>query len=223
MSVTAWLSEQRRSGVALLLTILVVVYLMLPIGPDLPWPDALVLTLLTYLLMYFLVTMVAFSRATEDQITDWAQRESRGTWLQRYVLGTAPGPGVSMLIAAATLPVALVWLPGNAESAFPTVARLSVGALLLISAWSLTLLSFSLTFMADNLVEDEKALDFPRGNPGWASYVYFAVAVMTTFGTTDVDVTSEEMRRTVTVNAVVAFVFNTVIVAASVAAISASR
>lgn len=43
---------------------------------------------------------------------------------------------------------------------------------------------------------------------------------MTTFGATDVSVTSPEMRKTVTVNAVIAFLFNTVIVAAVVSAIT---
>lgn len=43
---------------------------------------------------------------------------------------------------------------------------------------------------------------------------------MTTFGTTDVDVTSNVMRRTVTVDAVVAFVFNTVILAALVSVLA---
>lgn len=42
---------------------------------------------------------------------------------------------------------------------------------------------------------------------------------MTTFGTTDVTVTTREMRRTVAANAVIAFVFNTVTVASLVSAL----
>ena len=45
---------------------------------------------------------------------------------------------------------------------------------------------------------------------------------MTTFGTTDVTVLSREMRRTVTANAVIAFEFNTVTVAATVSALTSS-
>jgi uncharacterized membrane protein len=66
-------------------------------------------------------------------------------------------------------------------------------------------------FVADNLVEDEAALDSPGGETAaWAEYVYFALSVMTTFGTTDVTVMSREMCRTVAANAIIAFVFNMV-------------
>ncbi len=44
---------------------------------------------------------------------------------------------------------------------------------------------------------------------------------MTAFGTTDVDVTSREMRRTVSANAIIAFVFSTVTVASLVGALDA--
>lgn len=45
-----------------------------------------------------------------------------------------------------------------------------------------------------------------------------ALAVMTPFGTTDVNVTSRDMRRTVAANSVVASVFDTVMVACLITA-----
>lgn len=42
----------------------------------------------------------------------------------------------------------------------------------------------------------------------WVDYVYFAVSVRTTFGATDVAVVSRAVRRAVTANAIIAFVFN---------------
>ncbi len=50
--------------------------------------------------------------------------------------------------------------------------------------------------------------------------MYFALSVMTTLGTTDVMVTSHEMRRTVAANSVIAFVFNTITVAGLVSALN---
>ncbi|MGW2229949.1 DUF1345 domain-containing protein [Streptomyces formicae] len=80
--------------------------------------------------------------------------------------------------------------------------------------------AFAVTFQADNLVENEQALDFPGDEaPGWADHVYFALAAMTTFGATDVNVTTRAMRRTVAANSVIAFVFNTVTVASLVSAL----
>lgn len=87
-------------------------------------------------------------------------------------------------------------------------------------AWICAAVSFAVAFQADDLVEREKALEFPGGETAtWVDYVHFAISVVTTFGTTDVTVMSRETRRTVTVNACIAFVFNTVTVASLVSAL----
>lgn len=218
---TAWLAERTRTATSAAVGVAAAVVFALVLPDARSASDVFVVGVIGYLAAYLAVTAVAFSVATDATIESWARRESRGTWVQRYILGTAPGPGVAVIISTAMVPVALFWLPGKTGSEFPADLRLIVGALLLITSWISVLLAFSLTFLADNLVEDEKALDFPGDKPGWASYVYFSVGVMATFGATDVTVMSERMRITVTVNAIVAFVFNTVIVAAAVAAITA--
>ena len=56
--------------------------------------------------------------------------------------------------------------------------------------------------------------------PQFLDYLYFAVSVATTFGTTDVNVTNRVLRRTVTGQAVLAFAFNTVILALVLAVLS---
>jgi uncharacterized membrane protein len=182
----------------------------------LPDTDLAVLVLLVYLITYLIVTTVAFSSASPEEIRDWADREARGTVLQRYVLGTAPGPGVSLSISSVALAVAIVWMPGHVGGSFPTSVRIAVGVALVVVAWACVLVSFALTFLADNVVEDGRGLAFPGDRPGWSAYVYFAISVMTTFGTTDVEVRTDEMRRTVAGNAVIAFVFNTVTLASVV-------
>ncbi|MFC9592134.1 DUF1345 domain-containing protein [Streptomyces sp. NPDC056944] len=217
-----WLSERRRStvsgcvaaGAAALVLVL-----------DRSWAevsgaDVCVLLLLTYLFPYLMLTTVAFATASPERVRAWARRETRGTVLQRYVYGTAPGPGVSIFISAAALVVAVVWRPGHIGSSFEPAARASVALVMVVLAWVCVAVSFAVAFQADNLVEDERALEFPGEEPPiWADYVYFAFAVMTTFGTTDVNVTSRELRRTVTANSAIAFVFNTVTVASLVSAL----
>ncbi|MFF8375818.1 DUF1345 domain-containing protein [Streptomyces sp. NPDC015661] len=217
-----WLSERRRSAVA---GVIAAGTAALLLGADSSWAqisgaDVCVLLLLAYLLPYLLITVIAFSTASPDRVGTWARRETRGTVLQRYVYGTAPGPGVSIFISGAALVVAVVWRPGHIGSAYEPGARAAVALVLVGLAWICVAVSFAVAFQADNLVEDGRALDFPgEGDPLWADYVYFALSVMTTFGTTDVDVTSREMRRTVTANAIIAFVFNTVTVASLVSAL----
>ncbi|MFD8271230.1 hypothetical protein [Streptomyces flaveolus] len=65
--------------------------------------DLSVLLLLAYLFPYLVITTVTFSTASPERVRTWARRSTRGTLLQRYVFGTAPGPGVSLFIAVAAL------------------------------------------------------------------------------------------------------------------------
>ncbi|MER5479405.1 DUF1345 domain-containing protein [Streptomyces sp. NPDC002734] len=214
-----WLSERRRDlmsggvalGAAVVLLLLDRRHGLISVG------DTGVLVLFSYLLPYLILTVSAFATAPPERLRTWAGREARGTMLQRYVYGTAPGPGGSIFIAVAALLVAVVWLPGYLGSAFPVAPRVVTALALVVVAWLCVLFSFAVTFQADNLMEGERALLFAgEESATWADYVYFALAVMTTFGTTDVTVTSREMRRTVAANAAIAFVFNTVTVASLV-------
>lgn len=131
-----------------------------------------------------------------------------------------PGRG-SLFIAAGALVVAVVWYPGHVGSALSSAARGGTALVLVVVAWISVVVAFAVAFHADDLVEDGQALEFPGGQePVWGDYVYFALSVMTTFGTTDVTVLSREMRRTVAANAVIAFVFNTITVASVVSALN---
>lgn len=217
----SWLSERTRSATSAAAATMLGAALVIA-AASVSITDGCVLVLLGYLSCYLAVTTVTFSTATPERIRAWAEREDRGTFLQRYVYGTAPGPGVSLFVAGGALAVAVFWLPVDEGSAFPQGVRVAITFALVAVAWACAAISFAVAFHADDLVGDQHALDFPeQPDPGWSDYVYFAVAVMSTFGTTDVTVTSAAMRRTVTVNAIVAFVFNTVIVATLVSALSA--
>jgi len=183
--------------------------------------DGSVVVLLAYMSSYLIATVVAFTSADSPAVHRWAAREVRGTFMQRYVLGTAPGPGVSLFFAVAALIVAMVWLPGHGGGTLPAGTRVGIALALIVVAWSSVAVSYGVTFYADNIVEGGQGLEFPGECPGeWSDYMYFALSVMTTFGTTDVNVTSRTIRRTVSANAVIAFVFNTVTVATSVSALA---
>ncbi|MFH8347652.1 DUF1345 domain-containing protein [Streptomyces sp. NPDC018045] len=222
-SVHRWLSEGRRTAVGLAIAVCAAVILPHDSVVRISAMDVGVLVLFAYLLPYLAITLTAFMVTPPERIRSWAHREARGTFMQRYILGTAPGPGVSLFIAAAALVVAVVWLPGHISTSFSALPRTLMALTLVVIAWICVVVAFAVTFQADNLVENEQALDFPGPGgqpPAWADYVYFALSAMTTFGTTDVNVTSREMRRTVAANTVIAFVFNTVTVASLVSALS---
>ena len=65
--------------------------------------------------------------------------------------------------------------------------------------------------------EVEGGLEFPGGDePDGTAFVYFAYVIGMTAQTADTNVTSNAMRRLVTVHGVFSFFFNTIIVAAAV-------
>ena len=91
-------------------------------------------------------------------------------------------------------------------------------ATLVVTAW----VTVAVTYAADCARRHtaSPALDFP-GEPatGFADYLHFSLSVSTTFGSTDVTVTSASGRRVVLVHGLVAFVFNTVVLALLVSAL----
>ncbi|MFF4983848.1 DUF1345 domain-containing protein [Streptomyces sp. NPDC001046] len=104
---------------------------------------------------YLAITILAFATAT------------RGTLLQRCLYGTAPGPGISFLLASAALVVVVLWRPGHLGSAIDPTARALIALVLVVTAWICVAMSFAAAFQADNLVENERGLDFPgEDEPG---------------------------------------------------------
>ena len=79
----------------------------------------------------------------------------------------------------------------------------------------LSIVSYAMHYAQRDL--EEPALEFPgeRANT-FADYMYFSIAVATTFGATDVNITTPRMRHVVNLNTLLTFVYNTVIVASRV-------
>lgn len=81
-----------------------------------------------------------------------------------------------------------------------------------------------LTVTVVGLVPEDRVRDFPGDEePGWVNHLYLAVSVSATFGATDVSVRTRAMRRTVMSHAVLAFVFNSVIIVAAISLMLGSR
>ncbi|MEU6619099.1 DUF1345 domain-containing protein [Streptomyces parvus] len=217
-----WLSERWRFAVsASVSAVAVLLLVVLEVGWSPAVADVCVVGLLLYLLPYLFITVAAFAAASPESVLAWASRGGRGTVLQRYLYGTAPGPGSSFLIGSAALVVAVLWRPGHLGSSIAAEGRALTALSLVVLAWMCIAMSFAAAFQADNLVDGGRGLDFPgEDEPCWMDYVYFSFSVMTTFGTTDVTVTSQALRRTVMVHGVIAFVFNTVTLASLVSALS---
>ena len=119
-------------------------------------------------------------------------------------------------MAACAIPAVAVPTFGSMR----TPGMMTAGATLIVVVWLDVLLVQALAYGRHALTRG--GLDFPGAGPEHLSdLVYFSAAVQTTFGTTDVTVTDNSVRRLVTMHALLAFAYNTFVVAIMVSLVVA--
>ena len=165
---------------------------------------------------YVLLTLLAL-RSSVQRLRLWAHARSQPVgWMRRVFGGSSNlsqlpslAAGIGLLASAYVLPK--VDELGAEQSGLLTVAC----AVAVLGGWAVTHLSFALQYAFLYYRSDPAGgLDFP-GTPerGSAEFIYFAAAVGTTFGTTDVTVRRSDLRKAVVAHGLVAFVFNTAVLA----------
>ncbi len=100
-------------------------------------------------------------------------------------------------------------------------AHIVLAALTIASSWAFTQTMFALHYAHDYYVcaihGEHGGLDFPGGHPpDYGDFLYFASVIGTSGQTADVSFSSRKMRRTGTVHCVLAFFFNTTLVALTI-------
>ncbi len=100
-------------------------------------------------------------------------------------------------------------------------AHIALATLTIASSWAFTQLMFALHYAHDYYVSEMRGehggLDFPGGHaPDYGDFLYFACVIGTSGQTADVSFSSRKMRRTGTLHCVLAFFFNTTLVALTI-------
>jgi uncharacterized membrane protein len=100
-------------------------------------------------------------------------------------------------------------------------AHMALAALTLLSSWAFTQVMFALHYAHDYYAAEVRGnsggLDFPGGHaPDYGDFLYFACVIGTSGQTADISITSRTMRRTGLVHCVLAFFFNTTLVALTI-------
>lgn len=219
-----WLPETRRSYVALVVGLVMGAVAAAVLGSrgEAPGEHPEVLTLVvlvSYLLTYVLSTLLTFATTPSERYLPWAEASLPGNWLKHYVLGTHPGPGTSQGVSVIALVLGVFWYPrALTEGLLPTEVGVVLVGVMVVGAWSTIVLTYSIAYLMADARSGYRELAFPgrEGRGPWTDYLYFSAGVSTTFATSDVQVLGPRMRRTVTGHSVVAFGFNTVILAAVV-------
>jgi len=131
---------------------------------------------------------------------------------------------VLSVVAASAAVGAILWELGPVKNmeGFDKGAHIALVAGTVLSAWAFIHVAFALHYAgayydpkSDGAVA--AGLAFPDcSEPGWGEFAYQAFVVGCAFATADVNVTTSEMRRVVIGHSIVAFVFNTVILALTI-------
>jgi len=96
-----------------------------------------------------------------------------------------------------------------------------LAVLTILSSWAFTQTMFALHYAHDYYAAEARGnpcgLDFPGGHaPDYGDFLYFACVIGTSGQTADVSFTSRTMRRTGLVHCVLAFFFNTTLLALTI-------
>ena len=99
--------------------------------------------------------------------------------------------------------------------------HMALAALTIVSSWAFTQVMFALHYAHDYYASEIRGqpggLDFPGGHaPDYGDFLYFASVIGTSGQTADVSFTNRTMRRTGLVHCVLAFFFNTTLIALTI-------
>ncbi len=132
---------------------------------------------------------------------------------------------IAVLAAVASL-AAILWELGPVKDMKGYVKALHLGLVgaTVLSAWAFTHLMFALHYAAQYYFEDDSGDDGVRGGflfpdcakPGWGEFCYEAFTIGCACATADVNITSRGARVICLVQSIIAFFFNTIILALTI-------
>jgi uncharacterized membrane protein len=104
---------------------------------------------------------------------------------------------------------------------FTRYAHIALAAVTIASSWAFTQTMFALHYAHDFYASEVRGqhggLDFPGGHaPDYGDFLYFACVIGTSGQTADVSFSNRNMRRIGLVHCVLAFFFNTTLVALTI-------
>ncbi|MCW0002207.1 DUF1345 domain-containing protein [Pararhizobium sp. YC-54] len=148
-----------------------------------------------------------------------------GAYLKRNAAGTDEPAVIIFAVTLVTVGVSTVSLfqalnAGGTETVVELVVAFASVALGWLTIHTMAAMHYAHRYWSPEMGDDEgdgHSLDFPgTKEPGGYDFLYFAFVIGMTAQTSDIAITSTEMRKINLVHAVVSFFFNTVLVAAAV-------
>lgn len=164
--------------------------------------------------VYVLLTLWRFLPIKPEELRDRLERRDTEEVLTGQVMGLW-----TMVIFVAAIIFTIVGLRSNQSEDYALVAAFAA----VIASW-FAIHALYAEFYASQYysTEDESVFYFPddhgqKGAHGYLDFAYFALAIASTFGTTDVRIFGRAIRRSVLFHQILSFWFNVGIIAAVVA------
>jgi uncharacterized membrane protein len=197
--------------------VMVLVYLAIP--HDLRLATRALLAWNAGALLFIALVGWMAARATNEAMQAQAAAEDEKQWVLLAV-GT---------LAACAALAAIVWelVAVKDLAGFEKAAHIALTGITILSAWTFIHLLFALHYAHEyygdivdqtgNAIEDRKGLRFPdEREPTYGDFFYYSFVIGCACATADIETISSAMRRTTLAHGVVAFFFNTIILALTI-------
>ena len=184
-------------------------------------PDAFIHAAVTRALVGWNVAALLYLALALDMMF----RSSHARMRERALLEDEGSKAILVLVIAAALAcvgaiVAELSMVKGLQSTL-RFGHVGLAVLTIASSWAFTQTMFALHYAHDFYATATHGahggLDFPGSEPpDYGDFLYFALVIGTSAQTADVGISSRRMRRTVTVHCVLAFFFNTTLLALAI-------
>lgn len=178
--------------------------------------ESIVLAWLTFGGLYILESVITISRIPSKQIMSRAKDEDLGVWMQFIVL----------VMTCSTALIAIIFWNSDNNVHFSKHSTLHEVFFIASVTMAWMVLHLSFTFRYAHLYygdENEKyakhagGLDFPNdSNPDYFDFAYYSFTIGMTFQVSDVVIKSKGLRRLTLTHSLLAFFFNTILIAITI-------
>ena len=163
--------------------------------------------------LYLLMALWVISTSTHDNMRQRANRQDEG---QKTILLLTIGAVLASLVAIVAELAAIKSLSGSDK-----LLHIGLTAATVASSWGFMHLMFAMHYAHDYYLsgrrEQAPGLAFPNEDaPDYWDFLYFSAVIGTSGQTADVSFTSKSMRRTGLVHCVLAYFYNTTVLALTI-------
>jgi uncharacterized membrane protein len=163
--------------------------------------------------LYLLLAGIMMTRSTPDTIQKRACQQDDGQMVILAIVVLAAVVSLSAIVAQLAV---VKDMKGTIK-----YAHIALAGLTIVSSWAFTHVMFALHYAHDYYVARVKGksggLEFPGEEaPDYGDFLYFAFVIGTSGQTADVSLSSKAMRRVGLVHCVLAFLFNTTVLALTI-------